>query len=171
VRTAFTLLELLVVLVLVALLTAIVAVRLMAPLQKARLESAVQRVAFIDSQTRTHARSASTGCQIVCELDSGRIFAQDASGHGHVAFDYRVPGALCVQRVLSAQLDCGSGTARIEVSARGTSCTYAICLSNAQHEKRWLLFAGLTGQIAYPKDDADVQAIFEFLEPARLDAY
>ena len=120
-KAGFTLLELLVVLVIMALLTALVAVRLQGPYQSARLEDALQRVAFVDSQTRAHAREFSTSCQIVFQLDRGRLYSQGPGNDSARHCEFSLPGSLRIERVLTSQMELGSGTACIDISARGTA--------------------------------------------------
>ncbi|MHB8974538.1 MAG: prepilin-type N-terminal cleavage/methylation domain-containing protein [Pirellulaceae bacterium] len=170
-KAGFTLLELLVVLVIMALLTALVAVRLQGPYQSARLEDALQRVAFVDSQARAHAREFSTSCQIVFQLDRGRLYSQGPGSDSARHCEFSLPGSLRIERLLTSQMELGSGTGCIDISARGTAVTYALCLATSQGTHRWLLFAGLTGRVAYPKDEIHVQQLFELLQASGTDAH
>lgn len=170
-KAGFTLLEVLVVLVIIALVTSIVAVRLQIPLQTAQLENAIRQVAFVDSQTRAHAREVSTACQIVYQLDHGQVFAQARGGHGARRFAFSLPGPLRLKQVWCPLLDHGTGRVQIDVSARGTSSTYAVCIEIPQSASRWLLFSGLTGQVLYPQDDADVHQILDILRASRADTH
>ncbi|MHB8974218.1 MAG: prepilin-type N-terminal cleavage/methylation domain-containing protein [Pirellulaceae bacterium] len=169
-KAGFTLLELLVVLVIIALLSSLVAVRLQGPYQSARLEDALERLAFTDSQTRAHSREFATACQIVFELDRGWMYSGMPGGSGARSCEFALPESLRIERVRTPQMELGSGTARIDVSARGTALTYAVCVASSQGTHRWLLFAGLTGRVAYPKDEIHVQQIFELLQASGTDA-
>ncbi len=168
-NTGFTLLELLVVLVIIALLTAVVAVRLQGPYQSARLEDALQRIEFTDTQTRAHARASSTSCQIVWEMDRGLLYSQEREGETARHFEFKLPGSLKIRRLLSAQFDAGSGTVRIEVSPRGVAPTYAVCVGARDNSHRWVLFSGLTGRPAIAKDESHVRQILETLQAPRTD--
>jgi hypothetical protein len=125
----------------------------------------------VDSQTRAHAREAGTACQIVCQLDHGSVYAQADGGRRVKSFEFSLPWPLRIKRVVTPQLDIDSGTARIDISSRGTSPTYALSIVAPQGAARWMLFSGLTGHATYPKDEADVRQIFRLLEEPGTDTH
>lgn len=169
-RTGFTLLELMVVLVIVGLLTAVAVVRLQAPYRAARLEDSLSRIEFIDSQTRAHARAFAQDSTIVFQLDSGRIYSQKSTETDAKRFEFVLPASLRIRHVMTPQLEVDHSQAQIKVSARGATRSYAICIQAADDTQRWLLFSGLTGQVTYPKAEYDVRQMFELLQASRPDA-
>ncbi len=164
----FTLLEILVVLALLALVAAITTVRLYEPYRAARLEDALMRIQFVDSQARTHSGRFARGSQIVFQLDKRQMYSSDRSGEQHYFF--QLPRALEVERVLTPQEDVQRGTVAIEVSTRGTTPTYAVCIRAGDASPRWLLFSGLTGRVAFPESERDVKLLFELLQTPRAHA-
>lgn len=168
-KRGFTLLEVLVVLTILALVTAMAAVRLQEPYRIARREEALRRCEFIDSQARAHARTVGGDCEIVISLKQQRIHACRKTGDTARHFEFAIPAGLSLQRVLTPTEDLASGIARIDVSSCGATATYALGFGDAEGAEYWLLFAGVTGRVTYPKDALHAQTILEMLRTPGAD--
>lgn len=169
-RHGFTMLEVLTVVVIMTMLLAIVGVRLNGPYQQAILEETLRRIEFTDGQIRNHAEQHGTPCQLVLDLDEGRLAAERPEQAEALHFEYRLPRSMRLDRVMTPWLDQGSGTVRIQVSAGGTSPTYAVRIATGRDTRRWVLFAGLTGRVYYPSDNDHVQQLFRLWDAAGVDA-
>jgi prepilin-type N-terminal cleavage/methylation domain-containing protein len=168
-RSAFTLLELLVVLVIVVLLTSVVAVRMQAPYANARLAEVLKRIEFVDGQARGHAHSFAVPWRLTFDLDRGRIYAQRTGSHDERHCELVLPDTLRIRHVVTLADEVGSGTVHINVSPRGVTETYAVCVSTQTGSASWLLFAGVSGQVSSLEEFTDVQRVLEPLRAASPD--
>ncbi len=169
-RTAFTLLELLVVLVIVVLLTSIVAVRMQAPYANARLAEVLKRIEFVDGQARGHAHTFAMPWRLTFDLDRGRVYAQRNGSRDERHCEVVLPATLRIRHVVTLADEVGAGTTHIDVSPRGVTETYAVCVSTQTGSASWLLFAGVSGQVSSLKEFTDVQHVLEQLRAASPDA-
>lgn len=156
---AFTLLELLVVLAIMGLLAAVAVIRLQGPLRDARMDDVVQRIAFTDGQVRFYSQRFACPTRLVYDLDENSVYAESDMSDGVRHFHFALPDTLRVARVRTVRGDSGRGKTTIEVTSDGHTPTYAVRLDSSDQRTRWLLFAGLTGQVIRLKAEADVQEL------------
>jgi prepilin-type N-terminal cleavage/methylation domain-containing protein len=159
-KGGFTLLEVLAVIVIMTMMIAIVGVQLNGPYQVARLRESLERIEFIDNQVRNHSLTHSTPCQLVVDLDRGHLYSQDIHDDDLRSFEYHLPRKLRFDRFQTPWLDKRSGSAVIDITARGSSPTYAVCVVAPDDERRWVLFAGATGRADHSMDKENVQQVF-----------
>jgi type II secretory pathway pseudopilin PulG len=151
-------LELLVVLVIVAFIAASVVVSWSGIHYNAVQESAVSRIEALDQHMRTYARTHRTECALSFEIDTGRVRklyhsrenqnpARETLGRGMRIED--------LQATFERQQ-----SRRIDVTFRqdGTSPTYGIRLAGPGEREKWLVFAGMSGQVTRLNSEREFHA-------------
>jgi len=156
-ESAFTLIEMMVVIVLIGLLSTAVVLSFAAPVQKVRAQDAVERVRGLDESARAQARRSGESTQIVFDLSARTMARRD--GGGNVVFEAVLPSGVEVDRFRSGVEDRSSAQAVVSCSALGLTRTYAVHLSGPGLDQ-WLLFAGLSGDATVIKDEATLDPIF-----------
>lgn len=170
-QRGFTLLELLVVLTLVALLTAMVIFKLRVPYRAARAGEAVERIAFTDRLMRSHACNFSLAARIVYDLDRGQVYVETGEHNQDAHFAFEMPPGVKLEEVCLADKTTRRGRVVVESPSHGVTPSYAVRLSTQYGPDRWLMFAGLTGQVTQFEDERDVQQVFAYLDATGIDAH
>lgn len=163
-RGGFSLIELTAVLLILAIAAAAVALHVAGPTGEAALDRAAVRVADFDRVTRTAARNQGRPMRIVIDPTLNRLERTDAQGRPAGAAA-SLPGRVRLSDVMVL----GGGTARAQssvlCSSRGLTPTYAVQLEVPEGRSRWLVFAGLSGQVTETQDREQVEAIFDAITP------
>lgn len=170
-RLGFTLIEMMVVIVLLALLVSMATFQLRGPLQDATYTGNIERLQFLDQQVRAHAQRFGQQSELIIDLDTGGLASSgtsDASTENALRFTPR--GGTKIEGVLLADGSIHSGTAKIRISDRGQSATYALQLRSPAGQQEWLLFVGLTGQSLRLKDENEIDQLSRLLSASGDDA-
>jgi prepilin-type N-terminal cleavage/methylation domain-containing protein len=154
---AFTLVEMIVVIVLIGLLSAAVVMSFSAPVTKLRAQDAVQAVRTLDERARAQARQSDQAAHIVIDLSARTLARRD--GAGEIVFQATLPGQFEIDRVRTAAEDVASGEAVVTCSPLGLTRTYAVHVRGPGLDQ-WLVFAGLSGEATVIKDEATLDSIF-----------
>lgn len=164
-RSAFTLVELMVVLVIISITAATVTLRLEGPLRRATTEDVLQRIAAFDLRTRTLARGHDLELSITVDLARGELSRTSAADeHEELGStlalppDYRLAVA-----VVAGHPEATVGRVAVPCSRLGLTPSYAVCLEDRDGRRHWLLVAGLTGQTHGMESDGEVHEIFAAL--------
>jgi prepilin-type N-terminal cleavage/methylation domain-containing protein len=168
-RSAFTLIELMAVLVLVGLASAAAVLRFGATTHRAQFEWSLERVMATDRLMRTHGTTCGQLGRLSFEIGTGRlerVFGAKRDASSAVALGARMR----ITRFLAAQRHVETGKVEVDYSPYGTSETFAVELEGPGDQSAWILFAGLTGQTRRFKDKRDVERILEAIRPAGPDA-
>jgi prepilin-type N-terminal cleavage/methylation domain-containing protein len=170
---AFTLIEVMVVLVLAAVLTTAVAVALTGPARAAQARDAAERIGAFDRLVREHAKTTGAPQAIVCDLNRGAVrrgeTVTEEAGDQEPGSVLQLPGQFRVERLLLPGGPVLSGEVRVPVSARGQTPSYALLLTERRQPKgHWLVFAGLTGQMTEVRDATEAEQLFAALGPGGL---
>jgi len=171
-RDAFSLVEVITVLVIVSLVAASVSLRLAGPVRRAALDDLAGRIAAFDRRARVSARRHDRDMQMAFDLSRGEVAcaavgdAGEAERRGSTVamprgcrlaalFMAGAAGAACQETTV--------GRAVVRVSRRGLSPSYAVCIETERGERAWLLAAGLTGEVTRVDDGAAVREVFAAL--------
>jgi prepilin-type N-terminal cleavage/methylation domain-containing protein len=167
-RPAFTLVEILLVLLVLGLLTGAAVARLTPMLRRAALADVQQRIEHLDQLARAHARQSGIGTKIVHDQDRSIAFYVDTDSevdgpslvrHGAIEL-----GGCRIAEVRSTRSDQTTrGTATVECSTAGYTRTYALRLAAEGQQDRWLVFAGLTGIAEVVDDPREFEATWATL--------
>jgi prepilin-type N-terminal cleavage/methylation domain-containing protein len=159
----FTLIEVMAVMLILALLSAAAAWSFARPLARARAAEAVELLTSFDASSRLAARRFGRTVEMRFDLADGTL--QRLEG-GEVVYRGTLPRGFGIEQLRTAEdvRDAGEGT--IECSRLSLSPSYAIKLVGPGGFERWLVVAGLSGQVTSARDESDVEAILN-LKAAR----
>jgi len=159
-RPAFTLVELLAVMSLLSLFVAALAVSHKAPMERARLRNAQERIEGIDRRLRLTVRRSGTPVELHVEVTDG-VFTvrnkEDSEGYGE---SYRLPPSVRLKQVYVDREQVAGKETTIRYSSSGMTPTFAIGLEGTGGQIRWILFVGATGQTV---EFADLSELRPFL--------
>lgn len=149
-RSAFTLIEMTVVIAIIAMFATVVIVRYKAPLATAKVQNVIERLEHQDRLLRNFAKQHSRPVLLAVDQETG-IFTPQNSGS--------VPcGVQPVTLPSGVQLEClyiGTEVAdKIHYASDGTSPTYVLGLKSGDGKVTWLLVIGATGQTVRSADEA-----------------
>jgi prepilin-type N-terminal cleavage/methylation domain-containing protein len=168
-QSAFTLIELMAVLVLVGLVSATAMLRFGATTHKAQFEWSLERVMATDRLLRTHCVTSGQPGRLEFEIGAGRlerVFGARQAGSSAVELGARMR----ITRFLAAQRHVETGKVEVAYDPYGHSETFAVEIEGPGDQSAWILFAGLTGQTRRFEDRRDVERILETIRPASPDA-
>ena len=160
-RRAFTLIELIAVLVIAGLLAASVTLKLQGPLARAGLGDLVSELQAFDARSRVLARRHDRSVRVEVDLSRGELRRTDAETRAELGAVLKLPPGYAVARFLLAGEDLGTGRATLPVSRQGRSPSYALCLEDAKGRRRWLLAAGLSGEVTVLDGEDDDESAAE----------
>ena len=168
---AFTLIEILLVVLIMGIGAAAVSLSLGSSLQRRQVQDVTTGVRQFDQTSRHYARTFGQRIQLVFDLDGGRILRQqgDASA-AKLSGEYVLPQGYRLAGLLVDGRQCHDGRAAIHCSDRGCSPSYAVGISDGK-STRWVLFAGLSGAAVERDDEKDVQQTLAALLPLRHDTH
>ena len=155
-RRAFTLIEMIAVIVILALLSTAAAMSFSRPLQATRARDAVNQICALDASARQAARRFGKPVQIIFDLADHTIQRRERDA---ITFSSALPAGGKIDEIRTSARRESLGEVFIDCSASGMSRTYAVHVVGPQLD-RWVLFAGLTGQITQITDVAELDSIF-----------
>lgn len=154
---AFTLIELVVVIVIMAILSTIAAMSLSGTMGKYDLTRAAETIERVDANARRQARV--THALVELSIDRGKKrLTVDAGGTARDA-TYKLPGRVTISNIRLHRRIVAGNTFAIEVSDAGQSPTYAVELTRGKM-KRWLIIIGASGQVFPAESEDEVDALF-----------
>lgn len=170
---AFSLIELVVVLLLAAVLASIAGVTVRQTQHQHTLQEAVAQLEAFDFQTRQLAVQFNQPTVAVFDLNQGRIerhrIQDDAPRGQPIQFDHRIR----ITEIRLPKQAATFGTLNVPFSTVGVTPTYAIRLEMSSPygdntlgdpaDSIWLLFCGLTGRITEFSDRQPIESIFDAL--------
>jgi prepilin-type N-terminal cleavage/methylation domain-containing protein len=166
-QPGFTLIEMMVAVIVMGVLTGMVVLSFAGPVNRARLVEAVEQVTYLDASARQFARR--TGRAVEIRIDLGEGALERREGSRGVTFRTTVPATVRIEVVRTVLRRAESGEIVMPVSAQGVSLTYAVKLAGTQGA-RWIVVAGLSGEVRTLTDDAQVDSIFAAITGSRRDA-
>ena len=168
-RSAFTLIELMAVLVLVGLVSATAMLRFSGTTHRAQFEWSLERVMAADRLLRTHSMTCGQPGQLEFEIGTGRL-KRIFGAKDNVSSYVQLGARMHIVRFLAAQRHAETGKVAVPYDPYGHSETFALEIEGPGDRTAWILFAGLSGQTRRLEDRRDVERILELIRPARPDA-
>lgn len=154
-RRAFTLVELLAVLLMSALLAALVGMSLHRRHRAAQFDQVVQRASDFDRRTREQAVRFARPMQITIDASTATMRRHESMIDATTASPWVAPPGYTLHCLMPAD-DADPGTVVIAYSTHGFSPSYALEFGRGAGERRWLLVAGLTGQHVITRHENEV---------------
>ncbi len=184
---AFTLIELMAVVLLLGLLAGAVAWSLAENVEAAGRADAVGRVVQADCLARMAARRLGRPSVLRIDLEAQRLWRVTPAPGGpagpgaETSHPVDVPAGYRIDRVAVADAAAtrDAGIVEIAYSTGGRSASYALRLVRADRDETpagadapgpWLVVAGLTGHVSLNHDEADVDNLLALLAAGRPDA-
>jgi prepilin-type N-terminal cleavage/methylation domain-containing protein len=152
---AFTLLELMAVLVITAILAGAVVLTMSGRLDEARMTDVVARLGDLDRWTRHDARRLRPAC-LVFDLDRDMAW-RDTGERNRIL---TLPPGYSLAALRDSRGTVRDGEVRIECSSEGRTDSYALAVAGPDHALAWVVFAGLTGQSTQAVNEAEIDTVF-----------
>ena len=168
-RSAFTLIELMAVLVLVGLVSATAMLRFGGTTRRAQFEWSLERVMATDRLLRTHSVSCGQPSRLEFEIGTGRL-ERVFGDKRNVSSFVKLGAQTRIVRFLASRRHAETGKVEVPYDPYGHSETFALEILGPGDRSAWVLFAGLSGQIRRLEDRRDVERILELIRPTRTDA-
>jgi len=161
--SAFTLIELTVVIVLLGIISTAAALTFRSSLQAASATDAIAQIKYLDSTARRRAVRFNQPVELVFDLSNSSLSRREGNKRNDVSFSSPLPRGFSIDQINIAGQSTFNGEISITCSPTGLTSSYALHLIGPNFD-RWLLFAGLSGQITLIQNEETVQDI---LSPAR----
>jgi prepilin-type N-terminal cleavage/methylation domain-containing protein len=158
-RAAFTLIEMMVVILILAIVTSMASLSLGGVMDRYQLGRAAETLEAFDSQARREASRSREGVLAIIRRGTNELILRNAAGQSMRARShYRMPrkveiGVVRMQRKALAARD-----VTITLSDRGRSPTYAVELKLGAMS-RWIIILGISGQVIPAQSEDQVDAI------------
>lgn len=158
-KRAFSLIELTAVILILAIVAAAVALRVQTPMRHARLGDATGAIGQFDRMTRRAAREQDRPLRMVVALPAWRLSRTDERGRA-TSPPMVLPSGTIIEQLLVRDQSAASAEVAISCSRLGLTPTYAMLVSSGG-ERRWIVVAGLTGEVVEVKSEQEVHEIIE----------
>ncbi len=164
--SAFTLIEMLVAVVLLGIISTAAALSFRSSIHSASATDATAQIKYLDSTSRQRAQRFNQPVQIIFDLTNSTLSRREGNKKSEPSFTASLPRGFSIDEVNIAGQSTFNGENAVTCSPAGLSPSYAVHLVGPDFD-RWLLFAGLSGQMTLIKNEATVQDI---LSPSRNSA-
>ena len=157
-RPAFTLIELIAVIVLLGIISTAAALTFRSSLQSASSSDAIGQLKYLDSSARQRARRFNQPVTLILDLTNSTLSRREGSKRNDESFTAALPRGFSIDQINIAGQSTFNGAASIACSPAGLTPSYAIHLIGPNFDQ-WLLFAGLSGQMTLINNEETVQDI------------
>ena len=155
-RSAFTLIEIMLAVLLMALLASAAALSFSQPLQAARAQDAIESVRATDEGCRQVARRFGRPLSLSFDLDAGTLSRIEGDRATH---RLSLPHGCRIQELRTAARRVSAGQMAVRFSPLGIARTYAVRLAGTG-TNQWMLVSGISGEVSLIKHEAQLDAIF-----------
>lgn len=157
-RFAFTLIELLAVIVLLGIISTAAALTFRSSIQSASSTDAVAQIKYLDSTARQRAQRFNQPVELIFDLTNSTLSRREGSKRNDESFTAALPRGFAIDQINIAGNSIFNGEASVRCSTTGLTPSYAIHLIGPNFDQ-WLLFAGLSGQMTLINDEETIQDI------------
>ncbi len=158
-RTAFSLVELLAVLVVMSLLAVTASWAIQFPLSQSKRDYVIERIAAIDASARGRATGKDTECVVKIVPSSGRVLIESPIAPDTV-LQFEASKGVVIRQVIGVPRG-SDDSYSVRVGAFGSSRSYAceVGPENRPQDSRWLLVLGATGQTYILEHASDARKV------------
>ena len=169
-RPAFTLIELIAVIVLLGIISTAAALTFRSSLQSASSTDAIGQIKYLDSSARQRARRFNQPVEVVFDVTNSTLSRREGSKRNDESFTAALPRGFSIDQINIAGHSTFNGVASVNCSPAGLTPSYAIHLIGPNFDQ-WLLFAGLSGQmIVIDNEETVLDILASTRQAARRDA-
>ncbi|MGI9470654.1 MAG: pilus assembly FimT family protein [Rubripirellula sp.] len=158
-RTAFTLLEVVVVMVIIGILSTLAVMSLSGTMDRYRLDRAIETVELFDARARRQASNRRAPVDATIHLQRNRL--QIESSNGPAARVFSLPGGVEIASVRLSRKSVVGSELDLRYNQDGISPSYAVELKRGKHS-RWLVVLGVSGQIVQLDGEREIDDILSF---------
>lgn len=153
-RNAFTLIELVVVIVIMSLLATLAVISFGGTIDRYQLGRAMETIEMFDARARRDARTLRQPVQTTIDRNDKRLVIHSREESSR----YRLPRTVEIRDIRIPRRAVVGGDFEIEFNREGRSVTYAIELGRGDMT-RWMLVLGASGQVLTITDEREVDEI------------
>jgi prepilin-type N-terminal cleavage/methylation domain-containing protein len=159
-RRAFTLIELIVVIVIMGLLATLAVLSTGGMMDRYQLSQAAETIEIFDARARRSAHSLRQPIRAIIQPNQRRLVIASPGGNTSrsVAAQFRLPRAVEIAEIRLRRRVTAAGNFEIDYNRQGSSPTYALRLQRGKMS-RWLVVLGVSGQIVTLKNEGEVDEI------------
>ena len=164
-KVAFTLIELMVVLVIISLMAATVVISSTGIWRQASIESGIARLESLDQHMRSYARARGKPCQLqfdVYKQQVSKLYDPDKRPDQPAASLGR---GLKLEEIFVGSVSASRRKVSIGFDRAGMSPTYALEFKTTNNQQFWLLFAGVGGQLTRFSSEKELDAALQLITP------
>ena len=176
---AFTLIEVIAVVMLLGLLTGATAWVMTEDAQRSSTEAVIGQIAHLDRMARFTARRLGRPGVLQFDLDAQQVRRLHAGGGEsgrQILHTLKLPGEHRIDQIVASMgfaatgrmESANAGAFDVPYSTDGRSSSYAVRLVSTGGD-RWMVFAGTTGQVTFIDDERKVNNLFAMLATGRPD--
>lgn len=155
-RRAFTLIELVVVMIIMGTLASMVVYSLGGTIDRHRMSQAVETIEIFDARARRTARTLRGAVNARIDRSEGKLSVNaDRPGHD---VSFRLPSRVEITEIRFGSKQLRGRETGFRVSAQGRSASYAVQLQRGKLTK-WLVVLGFSGQVVTMDKEGEVNAI------------
>ena len=151
-RSAFTLIELLFVLVIMAVLASIAVLSLGGFISRYQLAQATESIERFDARARRDARRYRKPVDTTIKLNRRRLVNESSE------LEYSLPRSVTIEEVRVGRQATVGSQVKIDFDREGASPTYAVQLQRGK-QSRWLIVLGTSGQVIPLASEGEVDAL------------
>lgn len=161
---AFTLIEVVAVLVLVGLLATAVSFTFADRHAAVRIEDLADQLVYLDGVTRSYAKRFGRPVAMRIDLNRGQIERLGTSDGGQAKSLYAIPKSFSIERIVTGTGSIERGEIIVSYSAQGLTDSYGIVISSDQsRSNRCVLVLGFSGQAIVAQNPEQLE---EMLAPS-----
>jgi prepilin-type N-terminal cleavage/methylation domain-containing protein len=168
-RRGFSLIEVAVVVLILGIMAGAVTLRMAGPLNKANLDTITAEAGSFDHLARTTAREQNRPVRLVVDMGEPSLRAAGEDGQS-LGPAYILPSGCKLAKLYLGNQTFYSGQTAIQCSRLGHTATYGLEIETSNSQRRWLLVAGLTGQIVECENEAEIRGILDAAAATRGNA-